>query len=155
MKFSIKDFFSKCDQFRSFLWIWPYLPKKSLTENFIFCSVCFCLKFLFWECVLRDLKDKYMEKPSKHFHLVSKVLFFDMTSRRGTRSNQRWNNVKKQRWEILTILKVHCAIKKAIAKQIWRQINICILTVLMFDLYVWKRHRLTASKYHVNRKLLC
>ena len=35
MKFSIKDFFSKCDQMR----IWSYLLKKSLMENFIFCAV--------------------------------------------------------------------------------------------------------------------
>ena len=41
MKFSIKDFLNKCDQFRSFLRIWSHLPKiflvnvtKSLTENF-------------------------------------------------------------------------------------------------------------------------
>ena len=34
MKFSIKDFFSKCDQI---LRIWSHLLKKSLTENFIFC----------------------------------------------------------------------------------------------------------------------
>ena len=32
IKFSIKDFFSKCDQIHSFL-------KKSLLENFIFCAV--------------------------------------------------------------------------------------------------------------------
>ena len=31
MKFSIKDFFSKCDQIRSFLRIWSHLLKKSLT----------------------------------------------------------------------------------------------------------------------------
>ena len=36
MKFSIKDFFSKRDQIRSFLWIWSHLMKKSLMENFIF-----------------------------------------------------------------------------------------------------------------------
>ena len=30
MKFSIKDFFSKCD------WIWSHLLKKSLMENFSF-----------------------------------------------------------------------------------------------------------------------
>ena len=33
MKFSIKDFFSKCDQIRSFL------LQKSLMENFTFCAV--------------------------------------------------------------------------------------------------------------------
>ena len=36
MKFSIKDFFSKCDQIRSFL---QHLLKKSLMENFIFWRV--------------------------------------------------------------------------------------------------------------------
>ena len=39
MKFSIKDFFSKCDQICSFLRIWSHLMKKSLMENFIFCAV--------------------------------------------------------------------------------------------------------------------
>ena len=39
MKFSIKDFFGKCDQFRSFLQIWSHFLKKSLMENFIFCAV--------------------------------------------------------------------------------------------------------------------
>ena len=39
MKFSIKDFCSKCDQIRSFLRIWSHLLKKSLMENFIFCAV--------------------------------------------------------------------------------------------------------------------
>ena len=38
MKFSIKDLFSKYDQICSFLWIWSYLLKKSLMENFIFCA---------------------------------------------------------------------------------------------------------------------
>ena len=33
---SIKDFYSKCDQIRSKLRIWPYLLKKSLMKNFIF-----------------------------------------------------------------------------------------------------------------------
>ena len=38
MKFSIKDFFSKCDQVRSLLRIWSHLLKKSLIENFIVCA---------------------------------------------------------------------------------------------------------------------
>ena len=38
-KFSIKDFFSKCDQICSFLRIWSHLLEKSLMENFIFCAV--------------------------------------------------------------------------------------------------------------------
>ena len=39
MKFSIRDFFSKCDQIRRKLRIWSHLLKKSLMENFIFCAV--------------------------------------------------------------------------------------------------------------------
>ena len=39
MKFSIKGFFSKCDQIRRKLRIWLHLLKKSLMENFIFCAV--------------------------------------------------------------------------------------------------------------------
>ena len=39
MKFFIKDFFSICDQIRTFLRIWSHLPRQSLMENFIFCAV--------------------------------------------------------------------------------------------------------------------
>ena len=39
MKFSIKGFFSKCDQIRRKLQIWSHLLKKSLMVNFIFCAV--------------------------------------------------------------------------------------------------------------------
>ena len=39
MKPSVKDFFSRCDQIRSFLRIWSHLLKKSLVGNFIFCAV--------------------------------------------------------------------------------------------------------------------
>ena len=37
MKFSIKEFFSKCDEIRRKL-----LLKKSLMENFIFCAASIC-----------------------------------------------------------------------------------------------------------------
>ena len=39
MNFSIKYFFSKCDQIRRNLRIWSHFLKKSLMENFIF-SAC-------------------------------------------------------------------------------------------------------------------
>ena len=39
MKFSVTDFFSKCDQIGRFLPIWSHLLKKSLREIFIFCAV--------------------------------------------------------------------------------------------------------------------
>ena len=45
MKFSIKDFYSKCDQIHSFLQIWSHLLKKSLMENFIFCEEALCILF--------------------------------------------------------------------------------------------------------------
>ena len=51
MKFSMKDFFSKCHQIRIFLRIWSHLLKKSLEGNFIFCAVvikCACLKIKQW-----------------------------------------------------------------------------------------------------------
>ena len=36
---SIMDFFSKCDQIRWKLGIWPHLLNISLMENFMFCAV--------------------------------------------------------------------------------------------------------------------
>ena len=39
MRFSIKDFFSKCEEIRRKLRIWSHLLKKSLIENLIFCAV--------------------------------------------------------------------------------------------------------------------
>ena len=39
MKFSITDFFSKCNQIRSFLRIWSHLLKRSVIEIFISCAV--------------------------------------------------------------------------------------------------------------------
>ena len=53
MKFSIKDFFSKCDQIRRKLQIWSHSLKKSFTENFIFCAVYsydeFGMKTRYWQ----------------------------------------------------------------------------------------------------------
>ena len=47
MKFSIKNFFSKCDQIRRKLRIWSHILKKSLIENFIFCPVL--IKWSMWK----------------------------------------------------------------------------------------------------------
>ena len=44
MKFSIKGFFSKCEQICSFLWVWSHLLKKSLMENFLY----FLCNDIFW-----------------------------------------------------------------------------------------------------------
>ena len=48
---SIKDFFSKWDQIRSFLRIWSHLMKKSLMENFIFCAVCVSFNGWKWNAI--------------------------------------------------------------------------------------------------------
>ena len=45
MKFSIKDFFSKCDQLRKKLRTWSNLLKKSLMKNFIFYAVWLSISF--------------------------------------------------------------------------------------------------------------
>ena len=44
MKFSIMDFFSKCDQNQRRLRIWSRLLEKPLMENFIFYAVCALFK---------------------------------------------------------------------------------------------------------------
>ena len=58
MKFSIKDFVSKCDQIRSFLRIWSHLLKKSLMEKFIFCAVKGSM-------VVTNFKSKFMKDKAK------------------------------------------------------------------------------------------
>ena len=47
MRFSIQNFFSKCYQIHWKLRIWLHLLKKSLTENFIFCALCFIVTKIF------------------------------------------------------------------------------------------------------------
>ena len=54
MKFSIKDFFSKCDQIRRKLRIWLHLLKKSLMDNFTFRAVYIAWKSLY-EMLLEEL----------------------------------------------------------------------------------------------------
>ena len=79
MKFSIKDFFSKCDEIRSFLRIWSHLLKKSFMEIFIFCAMRYVYMQAhegtaisatlhspkvwakYFECVYSILKRKYLE----------------------------------------------------------------------------------------------
>ena len=55
MKFSIKEFFSKCDQCCRKLRIWSNLLKKSLMENFIFVQCCFSNDFVIF-LLLSSLK---------------------------------------------------------------------------------------------------
>ena len=47
-KFSIKEFFSKCDQIHGFLRVfWSSLLKKSLIGNFIFCAVYVIVRYMY------------------------------------------------------------------------------------------------------------
>ena len=57
MKFSIKDFFSKCDQTRSFLRIWSHLLKKSLTKLHFFVK-CYLFRCLI---VLRSFSNQFCD----------------------------------------------------------------------------------------------
>ena len=58
MKFSVKDFFSKCRQILRKLWIWSHLLKKSLMESFIFCAVLACNNI----SIDTELVNKYVDK---------------------------------------------------------------------------------------------
>ena len=75
MKFSIKGFFSKCDQIRSFLRIWSHLLKKSLIENFILCAVKKSIK--------QEVKAYQINLNLKQFQMLSSTLrYFPRINRR-------------------------------------------------------------------------
>ena len=60
MKFSIKDFSSKCGQIHSFLRIWSHLLKKFQMKNFIFvqCRIHLSNWMGPWKkCLLSNIKD--------------------------------------------------------------------------------------------------
>ena len=71
MKFSNKDFFSKCDQIPKKLWIWSHLLKKSLLENFIFCAVSqFESGWLFKQKKKKAWKFRNQEIEECHIYLI-------------------------------------------------------------------------------------
>ena len=65
MKFSVKDFFSKCDQICCFLQIWSHLLKKSLMENFIFCTMYMLNVFKTYRFLKREFTISSVEIQSK------------------------------------------------------------------------------------------
>ena len=71
MKFSIKDFFSKCDQIRSLLRIWSHLLKKPLMENFVLCVVYYSSTFVFVSCFYRKNSAFQFSYSSIFFRLYS------------------------------------------------------------------------------------
>ena len=78
MKFSITDFFSKCDQICSFLRIWSSLLKKSLMVGLIFsCSVKFCKNMLL-KCFRFNsfiVKSLLLHRKSSEFVFYSPQIF--------------------------------------------------------------------------------
>ena len=78
MKFSIKNFFGKCDLIRNFLWIWSHLLKKSLTEIFIFCGVFKLMRILHFRisCVSKKFFAGYREFFMPELLMVMIFLLF-------------------------------------------------------------------------------
>ena len=73
MKFSVKGFFSKCDQIRSFLRIWSHLLKKSLMKNFIFVQ-CYLIVFYDVKNIVETFFEYYQIFIMKLFSKNSKPL---------------------------------------------------------------------------------
>ena len=71
-----KNFFSIYDQIHGFLRIWSHLLKKSLMENFIFCSVPLGT---FYFIIIENLKTPKRQNSSTSitsffFHILDKML---------------------------------------------------------------------------------
>ena len=67
MKFSITDFFSKCDQIR----IWSHLPKKSVMENLIFCAV---ILYIHGPGLSKNFLKRFIVLGSEHLLVSSATL---------------------------------------------------------------------------------
>ena len=106
MIFSIKDFFSKCDQIRRKLRIWSHSLKKSLMENFNFCAVIMISKTCNFPWNIRNKSiDLYwkpiwlIRKRLEHwFQAISGLgsLLISLENGRNSMANNRPpNNIKK------------------------------------------------------------
>ena len=67
VKFSIRDFLSKCDQIRSLLRISTHLLKKSLIENIIFCAVWILFLFHFFSSSVYACKGTLLQNYIRGF----------------------------------------------------------------------------------------
>ena len=79
MNFSMKDFFSKCDQIRMFVRTWSHLLEKSSMGNSIFCAVYILLFILCkypWKGLQLYLKKSLAQVISCEFWEISKNTFF-------------------------------------------------------------------------------
>ena len=87
MKFSIKDFFSKCDQIRRKLRIWSHLMMKSLMENFIFCAKG-CVKC--WQ----SLREEYSLRIHSYFQWLQMISSIP----------ENWQLIKHGSWDANNLL---------------------------------------------------
>ena len=71
--FSIKNFFSKCDQIRRKLRIWSHILKKSLMENFIFCTVKVLTNFKLNGHLDDDSKENISEEMNSGVYLYKET----------------------------------------------------------------------------------
>ena len=112
MKFSSKNFFSKCDQIYRFLWIWSQLLKKSLTENFIFRAV--------------EVSCLYVTKT---FSCISKrklklciCIWAPMTWPWNSESTFSTKNPSRKSWKIAQLSKMLC--NSVLLTTIWAQCSV-------------------------------
>ena len=88
LKFSIKDFSSRCDQNCRKLRIWSHLLKKSLMKNFIFYAVL---------SVIRMGKAEGNDKNQKIIHEYREDIFFPRHAfEEYTKWERRWKSVLKE-----------------------------------------------------------
>ena len=81
MKFSIDDFFSKCEQIRRKLQICSHLLKISLMESFIFCAVKYCIEMLSLDLKFMKITDfQPKRKESFAFNYNTMMSFYKLTS---------------------------------------------------------------------------
>ena len=94
MKFSIKDFFNKCDQIRRKLRIWSPLLKKSLMKNLIFRAVydsCFrwiqyktkhCVKSVTYSVIIYSVISVFSLNARKYwpesFHIQTRSIYIQI-----------------------------------------------------------------------------
>ena len=90
MKFSIKNFFSKGDQIRSFLRIWSHLLKKSLMENFNFCAVL----LLSLSSLKVSLKLLLFFHPTNFFYFSGETAFTNVSQYLGYSKNPLIRRIK-------------------------------------------------------------
>ena len=102
MKFSIKDFFSKCDQVCR-MRIWSHFMKKFLIENFIFCAVLLAISAK----VSLYLFDSVLNKPLHcHPHSLLSSTFHE-TFRKTSRKAQGMSVRKTPFSKVTTNPQVH------------------------------------------------